>query len=213
MRRPWLPIIVKALDRYLQRARIARALRQLPQRASVIDIGAHQGELFTALGARLERGFGIEPVNTTEIRGHNYVIRPGYFPEVSPDEPGSWDAVTLLAVLEHIPPEGQGRLAAACADFLKPGGRVVITVPSPQVDHILWCLRTLRLISGMSLEEHYGFKPADVPRIFGAPHFRLLRHSRFQFGLNHLFVFERTSAIGTRFQGEAVQGNHDIQTR
>jgi len=185
---------VKALDRYLQRARIARALRHLQPRVRVIDIGAHQGELFTALGARLEQGFGIEPINATEIRGRNYVIRPGYFPDVAPDQPGSWDAITLLAVLEHISPDNQRTLAAACAMFLKPGGRVVITVPSPAVDHILWCLQKLRLIAGMSLEEHYGFKPADVPRIFDAPHFRLLRHSRFQFGLNHLFVFERTSS-------------------
>jgi hypothetical protein len=43
----------------------------------------------------------------------------------------------------------------------------------------------------MSLEEHYGFEPADTKRIFAAPHFRLLHGSRFQGGLNHLFVFER----------------------
>ena len=45
--------------------------------------------------------------------------------------------ITMLAVLEHVPEDAQAELAAACERILKPGGRVVITVPSPQVDTIL----------------------------------------------------------------------------
>ena len=86
----------------------------------------------------------------------------------------------------------QPALATACHDLLLPGGRVIITVPAKAVDHILAVLRWLRLIDGMSLEEHYGFEPADTERIFGAPGFRLVHRSRFQLGLNHLYVFERT---------------------
>ena len=69
---------------------------------------------------------------------------------------------------------------------------MIITVPAKAVDHILAVLRWLRLIDGMSLEEHYGFEPADTARIFAAPGFKLLHRSKFQLGLNHLFVFERT---------------------
>jgi hypothetical protein len=64
-------------------------------------------------------------------------------------------------------------------------------VPAKTVDHVLSALRFLRLIDGMSLEEHYGFEPGDTVRIFSPPAFRLLHHSRFQAGLNHLFVFEK----------------------
>ena len=115
---------------------------------------------------------------------------PGYFPAVRPTE-ANWDAVTMLAVLEHVPTKEQPALAAACYKLLKPGGRVIITVPSMAVDHILTVLRGIRLIDGMSLEEHYGFEPTDTERIFAAPEFRTLHRSRFQGGLNHLFVFER----------------------
>jgi SAM-dependent methyltransferase len=183
---------VKALDRFIQRWRMRQAMRFVPDRARVIDIGAHEGELFLALGARLQEGFGIEPLRQEPLAAANFTIVPGFFPAARPPA-GGWDAVTMLAVLEHVPTKAQPALAAACHELLKPGGRVIITVPAKAVDHILAVLRFLRLIDGMSLEEHYGFEPADTERIFGVPGFRLLHRSRFQAGLNHLFVFERGS--------------------
>ncbi len=182
---------MKQLDRFIQRWRMRQALRFIPAGALVIDIGAHEGELFEALGPGLIRGFGVEPLLRQARDGPNYHIAPGYFPAVRPAE-GGWDAITLLAVLEHVPTKEQPGLMAACHELLKPGGRVIITVPAQAVDHILAALRFLRLIDGMSLEEHYGFEPADTARIFARPHFRLRHHSRFQAGLNHLFVFERS---------------------
>lgn len=68
---------------------------------------------------------------------------------------------------------------------------MVITVPAKSVDHILTLLRALRLIDGMSLEEHFGFEVAETPAVFSPPRFRLRHHGRFQLGLNHLFVFEK----------------------
>ncbi|MBI2517179.1 MAG: class I SAM-dependent methyltransferase [Opitutae bacterium] len=178
------------LDRFIQRWRMRQALRFVPDNARLIDIGAHEGELFQALGARLGRGFGVEPLARSELKADRYLVAPGFFPAVRPAE-GSWDAVTMLAVLEHIPIKEQPALAAACRELLRPGGRVIITVPAKAVDHILAGLRFLRLIDGMSLEEHYGFEPEDTLRIFAAPDFRLVYRARFQCGLNHLFVFER----------------------
>lgn len=182
---------MKALDRFIQRWRMRQAMRFIPAAARVIDVGAHEGELFLALGDRLQEGFGVEPLRKTALHGAHFTVVPGFFPAVQPAS-GGWDSVTMLAVLEHVPTAAQPALAAACHALLKPGGRVIITVPAKAVDHILAALRAVRLIDGMSLEEHYGFEPADTPRIFSAPGFRLLHQSRFQAGLNHLFVFERT---------------------
>ena len=182
---------MKQLDRFIQRWRMRQAMRFIPGNARVIDIGAHEGELFEALGAKLVRGFGVEPLRQGALEAANFVVVPGFFPAARPAE-GGWNAVTMLAVLEHIPTVAQPELAAACRDLLSPGGRVIITVPSKAVDHILAVLRWLRLIDGMSLEEHYGFEPADAEKIFGPPGFRLIHRSKFQLGLNHLYVFERT---------------------
>jgi SAM-dependent methyltransferase len=181
---------MKALDRFIQRWRMRQALGFIPDGARVIDIGAHEGELFLALGERLREGFGIEPLRRDVLRGSRFTIAPGFFPATRP-QVGDWDVVTMLAVLEHIPTTEQAGLATACHELLRPGGRVIITVPARAVDQILAGLRFLRLIDGMSLEEHHGFEPADTERIFCIPRFRLLHRSKFQAGLNHLFVFER----------------------
>ncbi len=183
---------MKSLDRFIQRWRMRQAMRFIPRNARVIDIGAHEGELFIALGDRLERGFGVEPLRNAALEAAKFTVVPGFFPAVRPTA-GGWNAVTMLAVLEHIPTSEQPALAAACQELLRPGGRVIITVPAKAVDHILAVLRWLRLIDGMSLEEHYGFEPTDTARIFSAPGFKLLHRSKFQLGLNHLFVFERIS--------------------
>lgn len=181
---------MKLLDRIIQKSRIKHALAFLPQKVRLIDVGSHKGEIFTVLGDLLVEGFGIEPLIQSRVVGDRYVIYPGYFPESAP-KTLEWDAITMLAVLEHVPESQQIGLASACHRLLKKGGLVIITVPSPIVDYILAVLSAMRLIHGMSLEEHYGFKPTDTVKIFSEPHFRLKTHRKFQFGLNNLYVFEK----------------------
>jgi 2-polyprenyl-3-methyl-5-hydroxy-6-metoxy-1,4-benzoquinol methylase len=102
-----------------------------------------------------------------------------------------FDAVTMLAVLEHFPTSAHAPLAEGCRRFLKPGGQVIITVPSPRVDAILAVLQKLWLVHGMSLEEHHGYEVRQTAEIFSPPHFQLACHRTFQCGLNNLFVFQK----------------------
>jgi SAM-dependent methyltransferase len=181
---------MRYLDRLLQSWRIQKARRFLNDSVRVIDVGAHRGELFRTLGNGLQEGFGIEPLIKAAIETGTYTIWPGVFPRIRPDE-GDWDAVTMLAVLEHIPRAEHAGLVGACHELLKVGGRVIITVPGRIVDYILSVLELVRLIDGMSLEEHTRFEPDECARLFSKPRFKLLRHERFELGLNHLYVFEK----------------------
>lgn len=183
---------MRLLDRLLQRWRIARARPWLRPGAEVLDVGCADGALFRNL-RHLGPGLGVEPtLDAPRVVGRSE-LRPGLVPDAVP--PGrTFDAVTLLAVLEHVPATAQRALADACTGLVRPGGVAVVTVPAPAVDHVLTVLRALRLVDGMSLEEHFGFEPDDVPRVFAAPHWELVRHRRFQLGLNNLFVFRRAAA-------------------
>lgn len=180
------------LDRHLQRARFGRIRPYLRPGDRLVDVGCHDGALFRALAGTIGESIGLEPTLAAPVMENGSTLLPGYFPEALP--PGTRaDAVVLLAVLEHMPPDVQARVADACAALLPPGGRVLITVPSPRVDTILHVLGALRLVRGMSVHEHYGFDPSAVPAIFPAPRFRRVVHRRFQLGLNNLYVFERTA--------------------
>jgi SAM-dependent methyltransferase len=181
---------VKLVDKILQRWRFNKAARFIPLRARLVDAGTHKGEFFKHLGGRLEEGFGVDPLCKKERAESNYRVVNGFFPKVRP-ESGSWDAISLLAVIEHIPDDQYETLAKECHLLLKKGGFIIITVPSPRVDSILKILRVLRLIDGMSLEEHHGFDPAETEKIFSEPSFSLVHKERFQCGLNNLFVFRK----------------------
>ena len=181
---------MKKLDYYLQNVRISKARQFVRQGDSVLDIGSHDGVMFEKFQGLMKKGLGVDPTLQQEVEGKNFKLIPGYFPEACPPDE-KYDVITMLAVLEHIPPEEQKKLAVNCAKYLNKGGRVVITVPSPQVDIILDVLTTLRIIDGMSIHEHYGFKPKDTLDIFSPEDFKLIRKESFQLGLNNLFVFEK----------------------
>ncbi len=181
---------MKAIDRYLQKVRIRKAKQFVRKNDSVLDIGSVDGVMFEAWNGFIKKGIGVDPTLTQIISKENYTLYPGYFPEACPKNE-TFDAITLLAVLEHIPTNQQKSLAENCFQYLNKNGRLIITVPSPQVDHILEILTKLKLIDGMSLEEHYGFEPKHTPEIFSQPLFKLTHKSSFQLGLNNLFVFEK----------------------
>ncbi len=182
---------MKTLDYVIQWLRIRKADRFIHPGSRLLDIGCADGAIFDQLGRKIREGIGIDP-NIPESREYgSYRLLRGRFPDaLRNDEP--FDVITLLAVLEHIPPPEQKELAKNVVRYLKPGGRLIITVPSPRVDQILDVLKSLRLIDGMSLEEHYGFDIGLVPSIFSVKGLKLVGRYPFQLGLNHVFIFERT---------------------
>ena len=179
------------LDRFLQKWRIRVARRELPPGARVLDIGTHDGTLFCLTRAR---GVGIDPelAAVTPISGVTLV--KGSFPEDLSSLPdGSFDAVTALAVIEHVPESELPIWAEAIARLVVPGGLLIMTVPAPTVDTILHVLMRLHLAIGMQAHQHHRFELNNLDAIFTAPLWQRTKHSKFQLGLNHLYVFRRTA--------------------
>ena len=184
---------MKFLDRYLRDWRIKMSVLYVRANDKVLDIGCFDGSLFEKLKSKpIRKSLGIDPQLDSVIEKENYVLRRGKFPDDLPSGE-TFNCITMLAVLEHIPHENQLQLSEEFYNFLKSKGRIIITVPSPFVDHILWILFKFRLIDGMSLEEHYGFKIKEIPNLFDSNQFKLITHEKFQFGLNNLIVFEKVN--------------------
>lgn len=184
---------LKTIDRIIQYWRIAKVRRYLSRGARVLDVGCADGALFRQLRHQISSGVGVDHALAQSIRDAHFQLIAG---SLSDDlvSSGDFDIVTLLAVVEHLREEMMPELRRRCVRALKPGGLLIITVPSTQVDHILHLLTRLHLITGMSLHEHHGFNPADVPGWFGADGLTLVESRTFQLGLNNLFVFQKAGS-------------------
>jgi SAM-dependent methyltransferase len=178
---------MKAGDSFLQRWRVRKAAAHIRRGSRVLDIGCSDGALFRLLHGRIRTGIGIDPDAVPQDSARFKFIKgsvPGALPATE-----TFDCITLLAVLEHIEPKQQEVLAERCVAMLRPGGRVICTVPSPAVDRLIHLGQRIRVLDGMAAHEHYGFEPSQTIRLFTQSGLVLHKSRRFQLGLNHLFVF------------------------
>jgi SAM-dependent methyltransferase len=193
---------MKKGDSVLQSWRVRKAAPYIANGAHVLDVGCSDGALFRILEDRIASGIGIDPDAVPDDYGPFRFIR-GFAPDALPEGVNTFDAITLLAVLEHMPPDAQRELAATCLGLLRPGGRVICTVPSPKIDLLIRLGQRFRILDAVSAHEHYGFEPLHAVPLFTDRGFTLQRAQRFQLGLNNLFVFAKPknaahAALATR---------------
>lgn len=177
-------------DYFIQLWRFHIAKRWIPQGSRILDIGCHQGELFKMLGQDIAPSIGLDPLyhGNDRLNGHRFFRQE--FQVGLPFKDGSFDVIVLLATIEHM--QQKSVVAKEAKRLIRTGGWVVITVPSLFVDKILSILLRIGIIDGMSLDEHHGFSPDELPAIFMPEGFKLKMRQKFQFGLNNLYVFERS---------------------
>lgn len=122
----------------------------------LLDIGCGTHPLFL-LGSGFRHRTGIDRVS-----GHNAaappdvtLIRQDLDADPSlPFDDATFDAVTMLAVLEHIHPASLTPLLTDVRRVLRPGGVLVLTTPASWTDPILRTLAALRLVSREEIDEH-----------------------------------------------------------
>lgn len=181
------------LDKFIRYWRVEVALKNRPEiMENVFDIGCDDGYLLKKLSPITKRQDGVDPRLIANSICQQSEIKIGLFPSVVEDYQmrGAYDAIFALAVFEHFSERDIRQSASVIARMLSPEGRLIITVPHPFVDKILAVLIFLHLIEGVTFEEHHGFDPETMVGYF-SDYLRLIKHERFQFGLNNVFVFGR----------------------
>ena len=185
---------MKWFDYYLQKRRFETAGRQITPRSSLLDIGCNGGEFFLYLEDKEIFGTGIDPDAESIISRLPPDV--SLIKEAFPSKQligRKYDFISVLAVFEHIQKDDQKNFAEACYQLLSDNGKLIITVPSPFVDQILYILRFFRLIHAMSLEQHYGFNPRHIGPLFYKAGFKLVLHKKFELRLNNIFVFAKNN--------------------
>jgi SAM-dependent methyltransferase len=110
---------------------------------------------------------------------------------------GSFDTVSLLAVLNHITPNNRKAVLDEVHRVLRPTGRLLITMLDPVIGRITHRLRLRQDPDqherGMLADEDYGLWDSEVRSLLSDSGFRIERRRRFVFGLNNLYVATRAS--------------------
>jgi len=143
------------------------------------------------------RGQGIDVVPYEGLDPENVVPNLTRFPY----ENGSFDSVTFIANLNHVPePQRDAELAEAHR-VLRPGGNVVVTMGNPLAeifvhklvalyDRVLKTRYDLDSERGMHEDEDYYLSDSEIRERLARAGFRGIRKKWFwtQWGLNHLLV-------------------------
>ncbi|MFA5792105.1 MAG: class I SAM-dependent methyltransferase [Candidatus Paceibacterota bacterium] len=178
------------IDRSLQNIRFSKVKKFVGPGSKILDVGCENGELYQYLGKNLKKYVGIDvQAVRREVNDFNFIN--GSFPEDLPIGNKEFDAVVMLAVVEHLDEKSLAKLNQTCHDILKQHGLLIMTIPSPVVDKILLMLRALKIVHAETLHEHHGFLPDNINNYILENDFDLICHEKFELGLNNLFVFQK----------------------
>lgn len=172
----------------LRARRAERALRGV-RRGRLLDVGCgHYPYFLTRSDFARRHGVDREPGPDWTARPADGITLAVADIERTPDLPfrtGTFDAVTMLAVVEHISERALGPLLADIRRVLAPGGRLVITTPPPWSDPVLRVLARAGLASSTELEEHQvTYTPSRLRGLLEAAGFSRVRAGVFEAGLN-----------------------------
>lgn len=184
---------MRAVDRLLQRWRMREAIPYVRDGDRLLDIGCFDGALIDAVLPRIASAVGVDPLATPKQNGKVTILR-GTIPGDTSLDPESFDCITMLATFEHV--DDHRALTRACHVLLKPGGRLVLTVPHPLVDYIVHALVWVGASDPADLEGHHGFDVNQTEHMFVDAGFRCIAKRYFELGLNRLYAFEKPRVDG-----------------
>jgi SAM-dependent methyltransferase len=182
------------LSRPLIGARLAAIRPFLPPGGRLLDVGCGLTELPGIVPSYLgcDRSEEILAENRRRhprARFLRWDVEGGSAPDEI-HEAGPFDAILMLALLEHL--HEPGAALARAAVLLSPGGRILVTTPHPAGRAPLEAGAALGLLSRHAAGEHEALlSRVGLEAAGAAAGLRLARYRRFLLGLNQAAVFTR----------------------
>ena len=161
----------------------------------VLDIGCGKDNLFTKNWLDHPGSVGIDVYSYDGVE-HVHKDMTNL-----PFSDNSFDTVTLIAVGGHIPQSARIAEFVEIARVLKPGGTLLMTEGEPitqTLDH-LWRHFSYALVGkkdmdserGMEEDEQYCMPFQEILGYLNTPPLRLVKHEKFMWGLNNIYVAKK----------------------
>ncbi|MEW6610747.1 MAG: methyltransferase domain-containing protein [Patescibacteria group bacterium] len=145
------------LEEYLSRRRAARArtvLRHCPSRKSLLDLGCGLHSAMSRDDDFQER-FAIDQMPSSSLPASvRYIQQDFKINAHLPFSDAQMNAITMLAVVEHLPVACVRELFRDIHRVLMPKGMLVITTPRKGTNRLLQRLARLRIVSPVEIHEH-----------------------------------------------------------
>jgi SAM-dependent methyltransferase len=181
------------LEPALARLRTQRANTLIPaelRAGRILDIGCGSFPYFLAHTAFQEK-FAVDQLPMPRETAANnriefFALNLNEEPHL-PFEADYFEAVTLLAVVEHLNPDSMAVLFRETCRVLKPGGMVILTTPAAWSDGLLKLMARLGLVSAEEIHEHaYAYTLPLLGWHFGQAGFHMskVHFGYFEFMLN-----------------------------
>lgn len=191
---PWIPSVTDGADaetfsfwgsedahrayakwRIEENDRIAGMILAGGRQGRLLEIGFGEGPLTEKLLAHTDEYWGIEPVpghyrDTVARLGLDKRRCLGIAAEAMLEHPalsaqrGSFDTIVMVSVFEHL--SGTRDILKSCAELLKPGGRLIISVPDSTFFPYLLLIRRIFGMEPWSRFHTSFFNDAGLRRAF-----------------------------------------------
>jgi SAM-dependent methyltransferase len=179
------------LEGFLARQRAKRANSLIPEQmrtGRILDIGCGSFPAFLT-GTRFEDRYGLDRVALAEVRipGIKLIEHDIAGGSPLPFEDSFFEAVTMLAVFEHLEVPTLRRLLQEVRRVLRPGGLYVVTTPVKWTERILKVMSSARLVSHEEIGEHKAqYSGVEVASLLVEAGFdrSAIRHGTFELGMN-----------------------------
>lgn len=171
------------LESLLQRLRIQKILPYINTQGIIVDLGCdHPPVLLQKIAPKMTYCVGFDENAKYGKKGNIEIFRQSITKNIK-IESESTDYVTMLAVLEHL--KHPKEIIEECYRILKPGGKLLITVPSPYSKPILELFAKMRLVRPEMIDQHENyFQKQQLQKMIESAGFASVQVNFFEFGLN-----------------------------
>ncbi len=179
------------IDFFIQKKRIKLIEKHVLPDSYILDIGCgYYPQNLINLENKIVKAVGIDKDTPDKSVSAKISLIKTEVSKTLPLPDNEFGCVLMLAVLEHLDyPE---KIIHECYRVLKPGGRLIITIPSNYSKPLLETLAILGLISREEIFSHKNyFRKKEVETLLNQAQFKTIISKTYNLCFNYLFVSEK----------------------